>query len=198
VQSLEATSNGLRIVAAQSNADTSLRTRRIDAAIVCAGAWSRALLAPFGLEVPMQSARGYHIEMPGQTARVDAPVLYTDQSLLVTPMAGRVRASSFMEFAPPDARPDPRKPHLLREKVRAVGYDCPLEGSSWVGARPVLPDYLPGIGRLPAGAPNVFYAIGHQHIGLTLAAVTGDLIADLVAERTPRHDVSAFDLRRFG
>jgi D-amino-acid dehydrogenase len=61
----------------------------------------------------------------------------------------------------------------------------------------VLPDYLPGIGRAP-GAARVFYAIGHQHIGLTLAPATARLIADLVAERAPRHDVSGFDLRRFG
>jgi D-hydroxyproline dehydrogenase len=199
VQTLEAAGSGLRIVATESSADAAaLRARHFDAAVVCAGAWSRALLARFGLNVPMQAARGYHIEMPGQASLVDAPILYSDQSLLVTPMTGRVRASSYMEFAPPSAPADPRKPRLLREKVRAVGYDCPLDGASWVGPRPVLPDYLPGIGRLPAGSPNVFYAIGHQHIGLTLAAVTGDLIADLVAERTPRHDVSAFDLRRFG
>jgi D-amino-acid dehydrogenase len=134
--------------------------------------------------------------MPGHAALVDAPILYADQHLLVTPMSGRVRASSYMEFAPPDAPPDPRKPRRLREKVRSVGYDCPLEGPSWVGPRPVLPDYLPGIGRVPNS--NVFYAIGHQHIGLTLAAVTGDLVADLVAGRDPRYGVSAFDLRRFG
>ncbi|HEU4626218.1 MAG TPA: FAD-binding oxidoreductase [Steroidobacteraceae bacterium] len=183
---------------APSTADSALAATRFDALVVCAGAWSRALLEPFGLKVPMQVARGYHIEIPGHTALVDAPIVYSDHSLLVTPMAGRLRCSTYMEFAAPDAPADARKPRRLREKVRAVGYDCPLEGPSWVGPRPVLPDYLPGIGRLPAGSPNVFYAIGHQHIGLTLAAVTGDLVADLVAERTPRHDVSAFDLRRFG
>jgi D-hydroxyproline dehydrogenase len=59
-----------------------------------------------------------------------------------------------------------------------------------------LPDYLPGIGRL--ASTNVYYAIGHQHIGLTMAPVTGELIADLVNGRAPRHDISAFDLRRFG
>jgi D-amino-acid dehydrogenase len=145
----------------------------------------------------MQAARGYHVEMPGHAALVDAPILYADQRILVIPLAGRLRTSTYMEFASPDAPSDPRKPRRLREKVRDLGYDCPLDGPSWVGPRPVLPDYLPGIGRVQGG-PNVFYAIGHQHIGLTLAAVTGDLVADLVAGREPRHNVSAFDLRRFG
>jgi glycine/D-amino acid oxidase-like deaminating enzyme len=44
---------------------------------------------------------------------------------------------------------------------------------------------------------SIFYAVGHQHIGLTLAPVTGELISDLVASRQPRHVISAFDLRRF-
>jgi D-amino-acid dehydrogenase len=66
-----------------------------------------------------------------------------------------------------------------------------------MGARPVLPDYLPGIGRAP-GATRLFYAIGHQHIGLTMAPVTAELIADLVADRRPRQALAAFDLQRFG
>jgi D-amino-acid dehydrogenase len=43
----------------------------------------------------------------------------------------------------------------------------------------------------------LFYAFGHQHIGLTLSGVTALVMSDLVAGRTPRIDVSAFDLRRF-
>jgi hypothetical protein len=56
----------------------------------------------------------------------------------------------------------------------------------------VLPDHFPGIGRLEHS--SIFYAVRHQHIGLTLAPVTGELISDLVANRQPRHDISAFDL----
>jgi D-amino-acid dehydrogenase len=59
----------------------------------------------------------------------------------------------------------------------------------------VLPDYLPAIGRVPA-APHIFYAFGHQHIGLTLSAVTARAVADLVADR-PRPDLAGFDLGRF-
>jgi D-amino-acid dehydrogenase len=65
-----------------------------------------------------------------------------------------------------------------------------------VGSRPVLPDYLPGIGRAP-GSAKLFYAVGHQHIGLTLAPITAELVADLVAMRTPRISVAAYDLQRF-
>ena len=167
----------------------------VDAVVVCTGAWTARLLEPLGLRVPMESARGYHIEMAGHSALTDAPILYADSRILLTPMEGRLRATSFMEFAGNDAAPDPRKLARLRTRLGDLGYDCRADGPSWVGPRPVLPDYLPGIGRLEH--TSIFYAVGHQHIGLTLAPVTGELISDLVANRQPRHGISAFDLRRF-
>ncbi|HMI75003.1 MAG TPA: FAD-binding oxidoreductase [Steroidobacteraceae bacterium] len=168
----------------------------VDSALVCAGVRSAPLLAPFGLRAPLQAVRGYHIEIPGGAAYFDAPVAYLDERVVVTPMTGRLRATSYMEFADADAPADARKPARLRRQVRALGYACELEGPSWLGSRPVLPDYLPGIGRAP-GPSKLFYAIGHQHIGLTLAPITAELIADIVAMRAPRIPIAAYDLQRF-
>jgi D-amino-acid dehydrogenase len=122
--------------------------------------------------------------------------VYAPEHLVITPMAGRLRASSSMEFAAPDAPADSRKPARLRRQLRALGYACEAAGPSWVGGRPVLPDYVPGIGRAP-GPSKLFYAIGHQHIGLTLAPISAELVADVVAQRTPRLPITGFDLRRF-
>lgn len=188
---------GLAPVAQGIDLHTQSGARRFDSAVVCAGPWSAPLLAPFGLRAPLESAHGYHVELPGHDAHIDAPIVYMDSKVLVTPMRGRLRASSFMEFAALGSPADPRKPAALRRKLKALGYRCDDNGPSWRGARPVLPDYLPGIGRTP-GPQRLFYAIGHQHIGLTMAPVTAQLVADLVAERTPRHDLAAFDLQRFG
>jgi D-amino-acid dehydrogenase len=168
----------------------------VDSAVVCAGVHSAPLLAPFGLRAPLQAVRGYHIEIPGHPAFLDAPVVYTDQRIIITPMSGRLRATSYMEFADADASSDARKPLRLRRQLRALGYACDADGTSWVGSRPALPDYLPGIGRA-AGSAKLFYAVGHQHIGLTLAPVSADLVADIVAERSPHLALAAYDLRRF-
>ena len=169
----------------------------VGAAVVCAGMGSQPLLAPFGLHAPLQAARGYHVELPGRTPYLDAPVVYAREHVVITPMAGRLRASSYMEFAAADAPADPRKIASLQRKVRALGYPCDDGCPNWVGARPVLPDYLPAIGRAP-GPAKLFYATGHQHIGLTLAPITAELVSDVVAARTPRLPIGAFDLRRFG
>jgi D-hydroxyproline dehydrogenase len=169
----------------------------VNTVVVCAGAWSAPLLQPFGLRAPLEAERGYHVELPGHAPFADAPVLYADANIAVTPLAGRLRASSYLEFAGLTAPADPRKPARLRARLRSLGYDCAPQGPSWMGARPTLPDYLPGIGRAPRGT-RLFYAVGHQHLGLTLAAVTAELIADLVAERITRFPVAALDLLRFG
>jgi D-hydroxyproline dehydrogenase len=190
VRSLQIAGAGIQII-------TDAGPMNVGSAIVCAGVWSAPLLAPFGLNAPLEAARGYHVQMPGATPLVDAPLLYCDANILVTPMAGRVRATSFMEFAGTDAPPDPRKPAWLRARLRELGYSCDEATPAWVGPRPVLPDYLPAIGRV-AAAPNLLYAFGHQHIGLTLCAVTARAVADLAAGREPSVDISAFDLRRFG
>jgi len=164
--------------------------------ILCLGAWSAPLLRPFGLRAPLEAARGYHVRMSDARALVDAPIVYADEKILVTPMAGHVRATSFMEFAGTDAPADPRKPAWLRDRVRTLGYACDDAAPSWVGPRPVLPDYLPAIGRVN-GAPDLLYSFAHQHIGLTLSGVNALAMADLVAGRA-RPDLDAFDLRRFG
>jgi D-hydroxyproline dehydrogenase len=165
--------------------------------VICAGAWSRPLLASFGINAPLEAERGYHIELPDHAPLIDAPILYADHSMVVTPMASRLRASTFLEFAGLSSPPDPDKPRRLRAKVRQMGYQCDPEGPSWMGPRPTLPDYLPGIGRAD-GPHELYYALGHQHLGLTLSAVTAELIAALVMGRTPRFEVNAFDLKRFG
>jgi D-hydroxyproline dehydrogenase len=190
VRALRAANEGVEVI-------TERETVLARAVVVCAGPWSAPLLRPFGIHAPLESAYGYHVELQDEPAVAEAPILYVNERVLVTPMAGRLRCSSYMEFTGLGSPADPRKPARLRAKVRKLGYACEPDGPSWRGARPVLPDYLFGIGRAKSNA-RVFYAVGHQHIGLTTAPVTGELVADLVAERTPRHDIRAFDLARFG
>lgn len=170
---------------------------RVNTVVVCAGAWSAPLLAPFGVAAPLEAERGYHVELPNHPPVVDAPLVYANEKIVVTPMTGRLRASSYLELAGLNAPPDPRKPARLRARLSALGYQCDPDGPSWMGPRPTLPDYLPGIGRALSG-PNLFYAVGHQHLGLTLAAPTARLIADLVAGRNTPWNIGALDLRRFG
>jgi D-hydroxyproline dehydrogenase len=169
-----------------------------DIAIVAAGATSGALLRPLGFTVPLIAERGYHIQSAETTWPADVPpVVYEDRSMIVTRFRSGLRAASFVEFGRFESRPDPRKWARLRQHVAALGISFALPGREWMGARPTLPDYLPAIGR-SSRHPRLLYAFGHQHLGLTLAAVTADAITALARGGTPPVDLAPFDLTRFG
>ena len=70
------------------------------------------------------------------------------------------------------------------------------ETGRWMGHRPTLYDFLPALGPAP-GADNIFLAFGHHHLGLTLSAITAELIVDMIANRPTRIDVNPFLLDRF-
>ena len=71
-----------------------------------------------------------------------------------------------------------------------------LDANPWLGLRPCTPDMLPIIGKAPRHA-NLWFSFGHAHHGLTLSAVTGRLIADMVVGETPFVDPAPFVAERF-
>lgn len=164
--------------------------------VVAAGVASRGLMEGLGHRVPMIAERGYHLQTePGRWPADLPPLVFEDRSLIVTRFRDYLRASSFVEFSHPDSPPDPAKWERLRARIRALGLPFALPGVEWMGCRPTLPDYLPAIGR-SVRAANLLYAFGHQHLGLTLGPVTGQMVADMAMGqgRAP----AAFDLARFG
>ncbi len=166
-----------------------------EVAVVAAGAASAALVAPLGLRAPLIAERGYHIEGdPGDWPADMPPVVFEDRAMIVTRFTGRLRAASIVEFAAVDTPPDPRKWTRLRAHVAALGLSLREPVAPWIGARPTLPDYLPAIGRRGA----VAYAFGHQHLGLTLSATSGEALAALLHGQAPGFDLAPFDLVRFG
>lgn len=167
-----------------------------DLVVVAAGVRSAALLKRFCGSIPLIAERGYHLQMPQHRWPDLPPVAFEDRSMIVTRFESGLRAASFVEFSAADAPPDSRKWQRLREHVASLGLPGGPETIEWMGARPTLPDYLPAIGRFPS-APSILYAFGHQHLGLTLAAVTAELVAQLAIDATPTVDLNPFNIQRF-
>jgi D-amino-acid dehydrogenase len=65
-----------------------------------------------------------------------------------------------------------------------------------MGFRPSLPDSLPVISPSSA-SPDIVYAFGHGHLGLTQAAATGRLVAELIQKARPAIDLTPFAATRF-
>jgi D-amino-acid dehydrogenase len=169
-----------------------------DAIVIAAGIGSGNLLASADLFAPMIAERGYHIQAPTDAwPERMPPVVFEDRSLIVTNFTSGLRASSFVEFVRHERPPNELLWRALEAHVSDLGLPFREPVTRWMGSRPTLPDYLPAIGR-SRSAGNLFYAFGHQHLGLTLAAVTADLVADLVVGHRPAIDLRPFDLERFG
>jgi D-amino-acid dehydrogenase len=165
--------------------------------VVAGGVGSGALMRSAGHIAPVVAERGYHIEGPAADWGDLPPVVFEDRAMIVTRFDDRLRASSFTEFARADAPADPRKWARLRRQAASLG--LPLARgptTTWMGARPTLPDYLPAIG-CSRRVGGLIYAFGHQHLGLTLSAVTGELVGDLALGLTPSIDLRPFDISRF-
>lgn len=172
--------------------------RVADQIIVAAGLASGDLLRPLGVSVPLQAERGYHLGLHGMDDRLGRPVTFQRESCVATPMGSTLRLAGTVEFTAADAPADWRRAHRLAVAAQRYFAD-PLQPSSptvWMGSRPSLPDSLPAIGILK-DAPAIGYAFGHQHLGITQAAITSKLVGNLMAGEDTPFDMAPYSLTRF-
>jgi D-amino-acid dehydrogenase len=169
-----------------------------DKVVIAAGAWSAPLASQVGNRVPLETERGYHMMLPkGSERLLSRPVMNGDRFFVLSPMADGIRMTSQVEIAGLDAPPSyARIRKLLPEARRMLPELNATETSVWMGCRPSLPDSLPVIGASKA-SPNVLFAFGHQHLGLTLAAATALVISSLVAGRDPGLDLGPYRPGRY-
>jgi D-amino-acid dehydrogenase len=172
-------------------------TLQAEAVVVAAGAWTPSLLRPLGLALPLVAERGYHLTFadPGITLR--HVVSEVGDHVACTSMEPGLRIAGTEEIGLPDQAADWRRAEQLRGPLARLFPQARLaEPTRWMGPRPGLPDSLPAIGAVP-GAPGVFVAAGHGHLGLTGAPHTGALVAQLVCAEDQREDLTPFDPGRF-
>ena len=167
------------------------------AGVVLAAGLASAALAPLiGLNLPITAERGYHVMLPAEAATLPCPVSFAERGFIATPMEHGLRLAGTVELGARGRAPDWSRADILVRHARDLFGGAPEATSRWTGDRPTLPDYLPAIGRAP-GLHNAFVATGHQHLGLTLAAVTARILAALLADGDPGVDLSPFDPARF-
>jgi len=176
---------------------TDRATRRFDSIVVAGGAWSNALLRPLGARVPLESLRGYHVELRGVGVMPRMALRFSEAKLMATPMATGLRVGGLIEIRGLAEPPTPGRAKMIaRIAARLFQNLDDVEFTEWMGHRPGTPDSLPVIGTLP-GIPTIHCAFGHGQTGLTGAASTGRLISDLVARRLPFIDPAPFSPSRF-
>ncbi len=168
-----------------------------DTAIVTAGVWSGPLAKRLGISVPLESERGYHLELVDPSAMPRSPVMVASGKFVATPMDGRIRLAGIVEFGGLDAPPSRAPFELMRKNARAAFPGVTWkEEVEWMGHRPAPADSIPIIGDVP-GIDGAYMGFGHHHIGLTGGPKTGRLLAQMIAGRTPNTDMSVYAPARF-
>lgn len=168
-------------------------------AVLAAGVWATPLAKTLGLRLPLQPARGYHVDLegPAEQALPRRAVLLAEAKTVATPMHNRLRLAGTLEFCTlGDPEQQQRFDLLLKRAVRYLKGHPPREVHRWSGYRPVLPDGLPVIGPAPQ-VHGALLAVGHAMLGLTFAPATGALIAQLAAGEEPAVDLAPFRADRF-
>ena len=166
-------------------------------AVIAAGAWSHHLSAPLGDRLPLESERGYNTTIPEPGIDITHELIFEEHGFVAVQLEGGLRIGGADELAGLTRPPNYARAAAMLKK--SEGFFPGLQtagGVQWMGHRPSLPDSLPAIGQARCSR-NIVYAFGHGHLGLTQAAATGRLVADLVAGKEPAIDIHPFRPQRF-
>ncbi|QRM30252.1 FAD-binding oxidoreductase [Microvirga sp. VF16] len=169
-----------------------------DRVIIAAGIWSRPLARTLGDRIPLDTERGYNATYPKGSFGLNRPIMFEGEGFVTTPLDAGDRVGGAVEFAGLEAKPNHERTSAMIARLKRFlpDFDAGQEARRWMGFRPSIPDSLPVIG--PSRQDNrVVYAFGHGHHGLTQAAITSQLVANLIDEMTSGIDLKPYSAQRF-
>jgi D-amino-acid dehydrogenase len=187
---------GDRVSAVRTRAETVA----VDGVLIAAGALTGRLLHQLGFALPLQAGRGYSFDVAIEGLRLDVPLYFHRERVGLSPLGDRIRAVGTMELGGFDEAVNSRR---LRPMINCVRRWFPhrsvemVPNTAWAGLRPMIPDGLPALGRVP-GWSNAFVATGHSMLGMTLGPSSGDAMADLISSGVAPETIEPFDPVRFG
>jgi glycine oxidase len=165
--------------------------------VIANGAWASSWSETLRTPIPIRPVRGQMVALRtvGTALR---HVVSSFEGYMLTKADGTTYVGTTVEEAGYDARPTAAGiARLLALAPRLIPRlaDATFT-TAWAGLRPGTADGLPLLGRIP-GWQGVTLAAGHFRDGILLAPITGELVADLIAQRRPRLPVDDFDPGRF-
>lgn len=172
-------------------------TLMADTLLISAGIHSKSLCQQLDYAVPLEAERGYHLNTSPAAMPTMAVASY-DRKFIMTPMNQGLRLAGTVEFAGLSAAPDFRRANRLFQHGCALwpalkqAPDPRQKENQWMGNRPSLPDSLPVISA--SRWHNLLFNFGHQHLGLTLAAVSADWLLELISNnKSPMNGALSID-----
>ena len=192
---------------APASARPSVRAVRTDAGeitadefILCGGSWSSEMSRGLSIKLPLQPGKGYTLTLAKPPRLPNLCSILVEARVAATPMGTSLRFGGTLELSGFNS---PTHPERIRGIVQAIPKYFPeffpadfLNIEPWSGLRPCSPDGLPYCGRTRRYA-NLSIATGHAMMGLSLAPITGKLLAQIVSDEKPSIDLSLLHPDRF-
>jgi D-amino-acid dehydrogenase len=173
---------------------------RADQVVLALGSYSRQMLLPLGLDIPVYPVKGYSLTVPlhDVAAAPVSTVLDETYKVALTRFDQRLRVGGMAELAGFDLAMRPSR----RETLELVVNDLfpkagPLpQATFWTGLRPLTPDGTPIVGG--TAWRNLWLNTGHGTLGWTMACGSGKLLADQMVGRRPEIDPNGLSVARYG
>jgi D-amino-acid dehydrogenase len=171
-----------------------------DEFVLGAGAWSQQLAQTLRLKLPMQAGKGYSVTLPEPRVQPRHCAILVEARVFVSPMGEALRIGGTMEMAGLDESVNPIRVRAIVDAMTRYYPDFKAADFAnlepWRGLRPCSPDGLPFIGRT-SQASNLVIAAGHAMMGVSLAPITGKLVAQTLCGEPPDIDLSLLSPDRY-
>ena len=175
---------------------TDKKEYKFEKSVIACGAFSKKLTDQLGENIPLDTERGYHVHFKGMENLINRPIIFLDRGFGLTPMNQGLRAVGTVELG---GLNNPLSKKRIKYIVSCAKELLPQLGShedEWLGFRPTLPDFLPVIGP-SKNNKNIIYAFGHHHLGWTLGAITGKIVAGILSNEKTNLDLLPYSSSRF-
>ena len=175
---------------------TNLNFYSFDKIVVTCGAFSKKFTDQVNEKIPLETERGYHVHFKGNDHLLSRPVIFLNRGFGISPMEQGLRVVGTVEFGGLENPPSKKRIQNLIDGAKYLFPELGKHQDEWLGFRPTLPDFLPVIGP-SKNHKNLFYSFGHHHLGWTLGAISGKIIAGMIAEEKTNLDLSPYNSLRF-
>lgn len=169
-----------------------------DRYVMAMGSYSRAMLLPLGLNIPVYPVKGYSLTIPivDEKKSPVSTVLDETYKIAITRFDDRIRVGGMAELSGFDLSLKPARRETLEMVTRELFDGGDLSGAKfWTGLRPMTPDGTPIIGKTKFD--NLFINTGHGTLGWTMACGSGKVIADIITQTTPQISLDGLDMGRY-
>lgn len=167
--------------------------------VMAMGSYSRAMLAPLGIDLPVYPLKGYSLTVPIVDAAMAPQSTIIDETykVAITRFDQRIRVGGMAQVSGFDLSLNPQRRETL-EYVTGMLY--PQGGDLtraefWTGLRPATPDGTPIVG--PSAYRNLFLNTGHGTLGWTMSCGSASYLADIISKKIPQISSEGLDIFRY-